>query len=623
MTNLQRIALNVLFILLLAVSYVQGRKHVALALSSGGFKTMAEDVGMTTGLLAILMKERPELQTHPSPLASSALFGDIDTISSVSAGTWFTCSLAYSETFRIMIEDMARAAASSDVQSHNKTYDIFNSKYSKRFNDLATNSDVDVGEKYFTKAKDTVNSLYNNFFEKNIPDQVEFGLLLTAYIKQNNDGLASWNSIVDTILMMDDVGETMGRNQDNPIQEWSAGKAWAIITAIAPIPNYRQYVWNAECKNSQHIVSNFKQLFKRIKSNSLSYNVEQPKKNTSSFIPARFSIILGSDKSTSAPIPFGPPLLDELKVNYHGDVPNSKRGRRSQSFSATWDQGMSAKLNDQESYYDAPLRGLMGASNAFFGLSSIFSNVACLMELLEFDPSVWFASNLIAEESFDKPTSLIESLSTENELTQDVVDEAARMGLYELTDGGATDSFGIATALAAGATDIFTVNSANTLFPIASHFSGFQDTPFGSIAGKLGKLMKNRNWPFDVLRVFSQDQDFYEDKIKDFEKFNLTHLKENEVQSTSYLSELFFGSMKVITVENTYFGIEKGREVHLHMFGAHGNITMGYNQSFDDYGFYVKDIISTLTSDSNNVITKKMLDVLAGKSIISDDHREL
>merc|ERR1719148_65748 len=138
-----------------------------------------------------------------------------------------------------------------------------------------------------------------------------------------------------------------------------------------------------------------------------------------------------------------------------------------------------------------------------------------------------------------------------------MVDQAASMGLYELTDGGATDAFGVATALAAGATEIFTINSMSSGFSVACHFSGFQYAQFG-LFGSIGKASKSM-WPINIWKVFAEGQHFYSKRAKKFKKLETKHFMEGEVQSTSHMTKLSFGSMKVTTVENEYFGIEGGR----------------------------------------------------------------
>lgn len=168
---------------------------------------------------------------------------------------------------------------------------------------------------------------------------------------------------------------------------------------------------------------------------------------------------------------------------------------------------------------------------------------------------------------------------------------------------------GIATALAAGATDIFAINSMSSGFSIACHFSGFQYAQFG-LFGSVSKVLQNSRWPIDVWKVFMEDQRFYNKEARKFNTLETKHVMESATQSTSYLTKISFGSMEVTTVENKYFGIEGGRPVNLHVFLAIGNVTVGFNQMFDDYGFYVQDIITTLTSDVNKDIVNKMLDAL-------------
>ena len=54
-----------------------------------------------------------------------------------------------------------------------------------------------------------------------------------------------------------------------------------------------------------------------------------------------------------------------------------------------------------------------------------------------------------------------------------------------------------------------------------------------------------------------EDQRFYTEEAKKFKKLDTEHLTKSATQSKPYLTELSFGSMKVTTVENDYFGIAK------------------------------------------------------------------
>jgi len=64
------------------------------------------------------------------------------------------------------------------------------------------------------------------------------------------------------------------------------------------------------------------------------------------------------------------------------------------------------------------------------------------------------------------------------------------------------------------------------------------------------------------------------------------------------------------------------RLVNLHRFQACGNVMVGYNQLFNDYGLYVQDIIATLASEVNTAIVSQIMDALLGKSIDMKDDTE-
>jgi hypothetical protein len=83
---------------------------VALALGGGGFLSVTDMAGLTAGLLSVLMKQDPSLQNDDNALANSGLFNRVESISSISGGSWFAAKLAYSKDFRTMIENVAKAS---------------------------------------------------------------------------------------------------------------------------------------------------------------------------------------------------------------------------------------------------------------------------------------------------------------------------------------------------------------------------------------------------------------------------------------------------------------------------------------------------------------------------------
>lgn len=210
----------------------------------------------------------------------------------------------------------------------------------------------------------------------------------------------------------------------------------------------------------------------------------------------------------------------------------------------------------------------------------------------------------MGKEAFEAPARLTKILWKDLfyflEPSKKSVSSAADMGLHKLTDGGNTDPFGISTAVAAGATDIFTVNTVSEFIILPSttqtggigvniHFAGYNFDDTSSI-------------PRNIASIFKEDQEY-------FATMNMTE-RQLHVADRRLLQELSYVTMKVTTVQNDYFGIKAGRTVNLHVVRPKGNISIGTSQKFSQYGDYVQEIVNTLADDRNEFIVKEMLDAL-------------
>jgi len=90
----------------------------------GGFKSVSIFSGLISGFLRRSMDSLHKPNIEAENLKTTGLLNNIDIISSVSGGSWFIMLLIYSETFREMIENVAKADSSLDAK------DIFNEEFS-------------------------------------------------------------------------------------------------------------------------------------------------------------------------------------------------------------------------------------------------------------------------------------------------------------------------------------------------------------------------------------------------------------------------------------------------------------------------------------------------------------
>ncbi len=156
-------------------------------------------------------------------------------------------------------------------------------------------------------------------------------------------------------------------------------------------------------------------------------------------------------------------------------------------------------------------------------------------------------------------------------------------------DGGATDPFGIATALASGADEIFCVNAIPDVVTVrGTHFG------YNPLSGDSPVAALTPCFIFDKNSIRSEE----------------THVFDDEAGRT--VKEMKLETFTVKMVENVYFGIEEGRTVTLHVFSAlstempTGDIVAGAVE-FKEIGDYIEDIMSALVFSKNKEIVDKIL----------------
>jgi len=582
-------------------------KNIGIAFSGGGFKSVADQTAVTAGLLAELMRRdktkkwlkdsdaSTDEDSTESPLASLGLYKDVKSLSTISGGSWFTSYLAFSFKFRKMVEEMAKQSASSEP--YGKLAQTFFDEYGYRIDDLKNSwkgKDANFIQKVFRNLKKVLETLGPD----NILTKLVDSSLMFSHIGNVNGGTqSSWFSATEDILGDDINKMTLGSND---VQEWSKGKNWNIITSVTtpsprtpanPLPMWgiiqpRSDIW---VKGSTFDMDPTR----------LSYSTEFIGENEDTsmpfskvpFVPALFSVVLGNEGSRppSAPLPTNVySVLKQLKISY-----TARYGRKWWHPNYRYEktiEGMEPPMDEYESFANMPIVGPVAASSAAVGFVSVLPHgfTDLLSQGINLYPSVGFAcKETNSSESFTTGQKLIDNVWGKNDLTaEDLKEMTTKKGVCNLLDGGATDPFGIATAIASGADEIFCVNAIPDLFTVdQAHFG----------AG-----------PFKVYHIFDGNSPT-DDVTLTFETNN------------NSLQEMKFRSIKVKTVKNIYFGIEEGKEITLHIFSVQSKkietmpMVGGVVGSFKEIGVYIEDIMQSFKHENNKEKVDKMLDVLGVK----------
>ena len=189
--------------------------NVALALGGGGFLSTAEMTGFTAGLLSVLMKKNDSLgakNNGEDSLLESGLFSRVESINSISGGSWFASKLIYSKNFRRMIETLAFAKAKqgacvAEVSEIYRKEDSF-----VKLADLAENAPVikwlDNFYRVFSKLADDI--VKSDILPERLPEALKQALGWILIIAKNEalEGSGDlkplkWETVVKYIL--DDI----------------------------------------------------------------------------------------------------------------------------------------------------------------------------------------------------------------------------------------------------------------------------------------------------------------------------------------------------------------------------------------------------------------------------------
>lgn len=543
--------------------------NIGIAFSGGGFKSVADQTAVTAGLLAELMKRDPKAlrkDSISSPLAASGLYENVKSISTISGGSWFTSYLVYSMKYRAMVEEMARKAAYG--VGGKKVSEIFFEKYGQRFDDLrASNDSTNDAQALFVLLDGLVSGLPVD--EKGYVHQISNGLRTALMFSQTgSDGgpQSSWYSVTKDILGDDINQKTLG----SEVQEWSKGKSWNIVTSVTvPSGLIQSNIWVDQFNLSK-----------------VGYCTKGEDFNVL-FVPVLFSVVLGNDGSPAAPLPSSVySVTEKLTLTYTGKKLSQLFGQSLKP--KIIETGIQPQMDANKSFADMPILGPVAASSAAIGLMSILPDTvtAGLTSLVKLNPQVGFAcKEKDPSASFSTGQGLIDNLWNKGQLTNEDFEDITQKGVCNFLDGGATDPFAIGTALASGADEIFCVNAIPDLLTVQkTHF----DPPL------LGQK---------TLGLFQEC------------KSNVD-IGEPNFESNNSVENMTFQTIKVKTVENVYFGIEKDREVTLHIFSVQSkkirsaDMVGGSVDTFKDIGEYIEDIMETFADAKNKDGVDKMLNAL-------------
>jgi len=157
--------------------------------------------------------------------------------------------------------------------------------------------------------------------------------------------------------------------------------------------------------------------------------------------------------------------------------------------------------------------------------------------------------------------------------------------MFSMVDGGYTDNTAVATAVAQGATEVTVFLNGDGFFNL---FQGSEDVY------QLIELLDINMCPFCTMgfQVFSNNTKLMQDLFKKGAKTLQI------VQPAKCLRSIKIIQFDAMTQDNLWFGVSKGRLVHLNVVQVLSTLGMG-GFGYRDYSILVSEVAQTLAMPEN------------------------
>jgi len=200
--------------------------------------------------------------------------------------------------------------------------------------------------------------------------------------------------------------------------------------------------------------------------------------------------------------------------------------------------------------------------------------------------AVWAAE--ASSEPFATADALLDPLAFEHpSVTKDTARQLADAGVVPLADGFYTDNSGIGQAVAAGATEVTSFTSQDSLLRLFGRSSN--DGTYSE--EKLGTQIPQVNFPiFDFEGL--DDGTSAQDHVKALtDKFPTI----DPDRKMKYVESITVGTIQCITRANPWFGIPSGIRVTLNLVLGGTTLGVGAFTNLDHYAVCVQNIVSLIT----------------------------
>jgi len=519
---------------------------VALAVEGGGFRALAGATGLLAGIAAYAS---PTGAHHG--IERSGILNRFGILSTVSGGSWFASSLAFSKNFLNLTDSIAHSPKTAKKQ--------FVQRWSQPLR-AATG----VDSQKVISMKSVAEILVRLVFGRENRDTI----FMMSYFLAS--GL-TWNHFVDVVLNST-AGIENSLRLGSPVMKWAQDKTWLLgHTILMPRGRLNALMYPGFLGTSE------------VKYHGTNESLPW-------FLPAKFSMRLGSGVDASAPLNIVPESAafshDTLKYSASfGPIPYAH--------ATSQPIGRDGARDNLVKYAGMlPVTRVASASSAFGGPfqdSGPFAEVIRL--LMDAEPTPWIASapHGVAFRVGDDLVHDIPKVRPSNKTLAVLADNV----VHGVIDGAYSDNTGIGHAVAAGANEV-------VVFLNTDEKSDVDTTTLtrlfaGHVFPKVGILPK-------ALYPIFQSPSSKEVMDQIAQNFHLL-----VPPRAKFVKKVCAGTITAQTAANVHFGIDEGKTVTIHVVNIASDLTIGFFQSVDDYGDFIQELMSVLLDKANVAFTSEVL----------------
>jgi len=541
-----------------------------LTLEGGGFRATSVDAGFFAGMLAALGEKQG--QSAPT-MESTNLLGKYTAISSNSGSSWFFSELAYSPSFKALVEGMAASPKTAAA--------AYRAGWTSKW--LAA---TDVTEKKFNLLGDIARAVVKDLFGTGDEDSI---YMLQFFLASG----FTWDHFVDVLLNSTSAVLPTTTLGASPSGKWADGKVWLVDhSVVTPTQGKEVRMYTAKGLVGYPRVSYAAQT---VASRTLTL-----------YTPAAFSMTLGGGLKADAPFRYvassAASALADLQYSGTGKIPVIDKLKNVKSSSLGPDL---AKNGNTQAVGMLPVSRVAAASSAFLGGVCVESGlIAEATALINGNLAPW-ASDAPNGQSFAAASALVAKLQSKGGVDQQSLDALATSGVHAVIDGVYTDGTGVANAVAAGASEITIL-----LNSIANTSAASLATP-----NKLVALFDGAPPPSPkhadafLTQVFSYPlAPAVVTQLHGFSKLAV-------VPGSQYLAEVAVGSIAATTAANAHYGVIGGLKVQLNVVSIGSSLNIGAFENLAHYDQLAQEIAQTLASRANvDFVRSKLLPMMLGSS---------